>query len=266
MRKGGAIAVSSKSPEDFKDLYGRRNRSSWTKVIEESGVRARVSSWRDMETGDERGNRVEVAVIGTGWCGGIRAEKLSRSSIVDKLHICEFRPDRLAEVKKLTTRQPRHPTIATSSRTTGSRWSTSRRRRNPTTIRSRAIASRPASTVLLEKPIAHRLFEADELNRDRQARQSQIHHRLFAALQHQARLRQKRSRRHAGQAGVGDGEPASLAQPRPEDRKPRPAVAGDDGIDPRPSISCSGCSSRPGPSASIRQGAYGYMQASTAPI
>ena len=45
---------------------------------------------------------VEVAVIGTGWCGGIRAETLSRSALVDKLHICEIRTDRLAEVKKLT--------------------------------------------------------------------------------------------------------------------------------------------------------------------
>jgi len=41
-------------------------------------------------------------VIGTGWCGGIRAETLSRSALVDKLHICEIRPDRLAEVKALT--------------------------------------------------------------------------------------------------------------------------------------------------------------------
>ena len=46
--------------------------------------------------------QVEVAVIGTGWCGGIRAETLSRSALVDKLHICEIRPDRLAEVKALT--------------------------------------------------------------------------------------------------------------------------------------------------------------------
>ena len=46
--------------------------------------------------------RVEVAVIGTGWCGGIRAETLARSALVDKLHICEIRPDRLAEVKALT--------------------------------------------------------------------------------------------------------------------------------------------------------------------
>src|SRR6201981_4248887 len=55
--------------------------------------------------GPRQGDRlqhVEVAVIGTGWCGGIRAETLSRSALVDKLHICEIRPDRLAEVKALT--------------------------------------------------------------------------------------------------------------------------------------------------------------------
>ena len=45
--------------------------------------------------------QVEAAVIGTGWCGGIRAETLSRSALVDKLHICDIRPDRLAEVKAL---------------------------------------------------------------------------------------------------------------------------------------------------------------------
>src|SRR4051812_10509455 len=46
--------------------------------------------------------QVEVAVIGTGWCGGIRAETLARCSLADKLHICEIRPERLAEVKALT--------------------------------------------------------------------------------------------------------------------------------------------------------------------
>jgi len=39
MRKGGAIAVSSKSPEDFK-TYIDGETAKWTKVIEESGVRA----------------------------------------------------------------------------------------------------------------------------------------------------------------------------------------------------------------------------------
>ena len=39
MRKGGAIAVSSKSPEDFRS-YMDTETAKWTKVIEESGVRA----------------------------------------------------------------------------------------------------------------------------------------------------------------------------------------------------------------------------------
>ena len=39
MRKGGAIAISSKSPEDFKTYMGSET-AKWTKVIEESGVRA----------------------------------------------------------------------------------------------------------------------------------------------------------------------------------------------------------------------------------
>src|SRR3954471_21157511 len=50
-----------------------------------------------------RVQQVEAAVIGTGWCGGIRAETLARSALVDKLHICEIRPHRLREVKGLTT-------------------------------------------------------------------------------------------------------------------------------------------------------------------
>ncbi|MCC7347769.1 MAG: Gfo/Idh/MocA family oxidoreductase, partial [Variibacter sp.] len=43
----------------------------------------------------------EVAVIGTGWCGGIRAETLARSALPKAVHICEIRPERLAEVKAL---------------------------------------------------------------------------------------------------------------------------------------------------------------------
>ncbi len=69
----------------------------------------------------------------------------------------------------------------------------------------------------------------------RQAQQPEIHHRLFAALQHQDRLRQEEDRRrHARQGGVGAGEPASVAGARQEDREPRAAVAGGDGIDARP--------------------------------
>ena len=35
--------------------------------------------------------QVEVAAIGVGWVGGTRVETLSRTALVDKLHICEIR-------------------------------------------------------------------------------------------------------------------------------------------------------------------------------
>ena len=44
---------------------------------------------------------VEAAVIGVGWVGGTRAETLAQTALVDKLHLCEIRPERLAEVKAL---------------------------------------------------------------------------------------------------------------------------------------------------------------------
>src|SRR5258705_2967695 len=63
---------------------------------------ARTPEFATGKQGGTSVQQVEVAVIGTGWCGGIRAETLSRSALVDKLHICEIRPDRLGEVKALT--------------------------------------------------------------------------------------------------------------------------------------------------------------------
>src|SRR6202140_5193829 len=105
----------------------------------------------------------EAAVIGTGWCGGIRAEKLARSALCRKLHICEIRPDRLAEVKALTN--PASATLDYQDIV-----------RNPD-ISVVYICTTPEHThfpiardclragkhVLLEKPIAMELFEADEL-------------------------------------------------------------------------------------------------------
>ena len=106
---------------------------------------------------------LEAAVIGTGWCGGIRAETLSRSALCRKLHICEIRADRLAEVKALT-----NPASATLDHQDIIR--------NPG-ISVVYICTTPENThfpiardclragkhVLLEKPIAMELFEADEL-------------------------------------------------------------------------------------------------------
>src|SRR5436189_3754662 len=116
--------------------------------------------------GTRQGNRVqhvEVAVIGTGWCGGIRAETLSRSALVDKLHVCEIRPDRLAEIKALT--RPATDTLDYQDII-----------KNPA-ISVVYICTTPEQThfpiardclkagkhVLLEKPIALELWEADEL-------------------------------------------------------------------------------------------------------
>ena len=107
--------------------------------------------------------QVEVAVIGTGWCGGIRAETLSRSALVGKLHICEIRPDRLAEVKKLT-----NPATATLD------YQDIIENPNISVV---YICTTPEQThfpiardclqagkhVLLEKPIALELWEADTL-------------------------------------------------------------------------------------------------------
>src|SRR6202171_1193434 len=107
--------------------------------------------------------QVEVAVIGTGWCGGIRAETLSRSSLVDKLHICEIRPDRLAEVKALTnaaTATLDYRDIIKNDRIKVVYISTTPESNHYPIARD---CLRAGKHVLLEKPIAIELFEADEL-------------------------------------------------------------------------------------------------------
>jgi predicted dehydrogenase len=47
-----------------------------------------------------RFNPISVGIIGTGWCGGIRAESCAGSTLVSDLHIAEVKPDRLDEVKR----------------------------------------------------------------------------------------------------------------------------------------------------------------------
>ena len=42
--------------------------------------------------------RINVAVIGAGWVGGIRANACAASAFVDQLHIAETRPERAAEI------------------------------------------------------------------------------------------------------------------------------------------------------------------------
>ena len=113
---------------------------------------------------------IGVAVIGTGWCGGIRAETLAAHALVKSLHIAEVRPERLAELKAKLK-----PASATTDY---------KELLNRDEIDVVYVSATPESThypiakdclnagkhVFLEKPIAMTLPEADELikiSRDR---------------------------------------------------------------------------------------------------
>jgi predicted dehydrogenase len=108
-------------------------------------------------------DKVEVAVIGTGWCGGIRAETLSRSALVDRLHICEIRPDRLAEMKAIT--KPASATLDYRDILNNPGISVvyvcTTPEQNHYPIARDCLKA--GKNVLLEKPIAMQLWEADEL-------------------------------------------------------------------------------------------------------
>ncbi len=104
-----------------------------------------------------------VAVVGTGWCGGIRAETCAAHPLVASLDIAEIKPERLAEV----------------ARATGARTATTDYREllGRTDIDAVFVSATPETThfpiardflaagkhVFLEKPIALELHEADEL-------------------------------------------------------------------------------------------------------
>ena len=105
---------------------------------------------------------IEIGIIGTGWCGGIRAAATADHPLVSALHIAEIRPERLAEVAATT-----HPASATTA------WQALLARE---TIEAVMISATPETThypmgrealragkhVFLEKPIAMTLDEADE--------------------------------------------------------------------------------------------------------
>src|SRR5438046_10177748 len=46
--------------------------------------------------------QIGVGIIGTGWCGGIRAQTCAAHPLVKSLHLAEVRPERLAEVARDT--------------------------------------------------------------------------------------------------------------------------------------------------------------------
>jgi predicted dehydrogenase len=107
--------------------------------------------------------QISIGIIGTGWCGGIRAETCAASPYVSALHLAEIKPERLKEVAGITK-----PATATSDYRT---------LLNNSTIDGIIISATPETThypmakesllsgkhVFLEKPIALELSEADEL-------------------------------------------------------------------------------------------------------
>ena len=107
--------------------------------------------------------QINVGVIGTGWCGGIRAVACAASPWVRELHIAEINEPRLAEVAAATD-----PVTATTDY---------RRLLEDKGIDAVMISTTPEPThyvfareamlagkhVFLEKPIALELSEADEL-------------------------------------------------------------------------------------------------------
>ena len=107
--------------------------------------------------------QIGVAIVGTGWCGGIRAETCAASALVKSVHLAEVRPERLAEVAK-----------ATAARTATTDY---RELLKIDEIEAVYISATPETThypmardflaagkhVFLEKPIALELAEADEL-------------------------------------------------------------------------------------------------------
>ena len=106
---------------------------------------------------------IEVAVIGTGWCGGIRAETLAVHPLVKALHLAETNAVRLSELSKKTKAR--------------SAVADYKELLKKTDIEAVYISATPETThypmardclaagkhVFLEKPIAMTLEEADEL-------------------------------------------------------------------------------------------------------
>ena len=107
--------------------------------------------------------QVGIGIIGTGWCGGIRAEACSASPYVSALHLAEIKPERLREVAAKTK-----PATATADY---------RVLLENSSIDAIIISTTPETThfpmakesllagkhVFLEKPMALELSEADEL-------------------------------------------------------------------------------------------------------
>ncbi|HSK96145.1 MAG TPA: Gfo/Idh/MocA family oxidoreductase [Euzebyales bacterium] len=114
--------------------------------------------------------QIGVGVIGTGWCGGIRAATAANSPLVGSLHIAEINPERLAEVKSqtspVTATENYEDLLAIPEIDAVMVSATPETTHYPIAL----AALRAGKHVLLEKPIALTLAEADELIAEARAR------------------------------------------------------------------------------------------------
>src|SRR5438045_522706 len=107
--------------------------------------------------------QIGVAVIGTGWCGGIRAETLASHALVKSLHLAESRPERLAELKaklKPATAAADYKQVLANREVEAVYISATPESTHYPMARDSLAAGKH---VFLEKPIAMTLAEADEL-------------------------------------------------------------------------------------------------------
>ena len=108
-------------------------------------------------------NQINVGIIGTGWCGGIRANACSENPLVDKLYIAETNTKRLLELKE--TLEIEQATENWKELITNKDIDTIIISATPeTTHYPMALAALNAGkNVFLEKPISTTLTEAETL-------------------------------------------------------------------------------------------------------
>ncbi len=107
--------------------------------------------------------QINVGIIGTGWCGGIRAQTCAANPLVKNLHIAEIRPERLAEVARATgavTATTDYRELLKIDEIDAYYISATPEALHYPIARECLLAGKH---VFLEKPIAIELHEADEL-------------------------------------------------------------------------------------------------------
>src|ERR1700676_5002498 len=107
--------------------------------------------------------KINVAVIGTGWRGGIRAEACAPSPFVNELHIAEIKEDRLQEVAAKTnpvTATTDYRTLLKNEAVDAVMISTTPEPTHYPIAKESMLAGKH---VFLEKPISLEMWEAEEL-------------------------------------------------------------------------------------------------------